>query len=63
MYFVWFNWQYVSIGLGNGLAPNGWQVITGANADQGIEPLHNVRPDVARTLYLHDQIHIAIYVN
>ena len=30
------NWQYPSIGLDNGLAPNRWQAIIWANAD----PIH-----------------------
>ena len=30
------NWQYLSIGLDNGLAPNRWQAITWTNA----EPIH-----------------------
>ena len=31
-----FNWQWVCVGSGNGLAPDGWQAITWINAD----PVH-----------------------
>ena len=33
---VWSNWRQVSIGSGNGLAPDMWQVITCTNVDQDV---------------------------